>query len=191
MLSTVAAEIGRVRRSAGMTQEQFGRAHAMSASAVSMGECGERPVPRDIQREVVMTYGDYRLALVMAEEITGGMSPPALDARRCDLSPAGSGDKTDEEMAEALAARAYIRRLMCNVRGPADVSEQRRVELVAHLGELAEAMTAMANHMDSVCRTAGIDPLAEIWEPLRRHLISAGYLTPDKKGNRPYAGRPS
>lgn len=163
------------RQRLGSTQAQIAALLNVSPKTVSAYETEERVIPSDLRPILVKHLDDLRVALAAADDANGGIGPVMLDPDRCDLSPVACTAKTDEELHEGDGKLDRLLKALINVRRPSDLTDEKRAQIADDLLEFVEIETAIANLVDSVCRTTGISPTA-LYQRHREELRQKGYI---------------
>lgn len=172
---TMALAMTIARQRLGSTQAQIAALLNVSPKTVSAYETEDREIPDDLRRVLIRHFDDRRVVQAAADEVNCGIGPVMLDPDRCDLSPVACTAKTDEELHEGDGKLDRLLKALINVRRPSDLTAEKRAQIEDDLLEFVEIETAIANLVDSVCRTTGISPTV-LYQRHREELQQKGYI---------------
>ncbi|MGE5590994.1 MAG: helix-turn-helix domain-containing protein [Bacillota bacterium] len=172
----IGAQLQAARERCGKLQRDLGAEVHLSPKTVSAIETNRRRVPRDVKPAYARAIDQPEAYLALAADANGGVLVPAwLDGPAADLSPAVVAGRTDEEIAEAQAARAEIRRIILRARAGEPLNDLDRQRVKRALLEDYDAWQALATEIAINARLCGIS-LAELATEHRQKLLARGYM---------------
>lgn len=172
----IGAALKQARERSGILQRDLGRSVHLSNKMISAIETNRRRVPRDVKPAYARAIDQPEAYLALAADANGGVLVPAwLDGPAADLSPAVVAGRTDEELAEAQAARVEVRRIILRARAGEQLNDLDRQRVKRMLQEDYDAWQALGTEIAVDARLCGFS-LMELATEHRQKLVARGYV---------------
>lgn len=172
----IGAQLQTARERSGLLQRDLGQEVHLSNKMISAIETDRRRVPKDVKPAYARRIDQPEAYLALAADANGGVLVPAwLDGPAADLSPAVVAGRTDEEIAEAQAARAETRRIILRARAGEPLNDLDRQRVKRMLAEDYDAFQSLGTEIAVDARLCGIS-LLEIAAEHRQKLQARGYI---------------
>lgn len=175
---SIGQALRRAREGKGQRQADLGAMVFVSDKTISAYEGGTRRIPRQLTPALVQQLDDVHLAMEAANEVTGGMTAPALNGPRVDLHRVTTTAWVIEELREAFESLEG-NRVILRARCPEELDDAGRAQVEATLLEMVEAVTAATNGVAVLCGTYGISAKA-LYRRHHQELAMKGYINRER-----------
>lgn len=176
MSMSIGETMRQARTFKGLRQEDAANALHVSKSSIGHYERNYVALPEEIQPQMVKFYDEGRLALKMAQTVTGGASTPYLDGPAIDHHTTSLIMKTLREVADVGDILPKLE--LCKPK--AAMTKDERTQFKRAAKEIVEAKAALATLLVNICNEFGYSYVA-ITNEAHTDMVSKGMLESNKQ----------